>query len=406
MEFSSAIVADFAVIMAIAAVVTFIFHKLRQPLILGYLIAGVIIGPYSPPFSLVSRLDVLGAVADLGVILLLFGVGLEFPLAKLRKIGFRAYFGISFIEIALMFGVSYGVGKILGWSYIDSLFLGAALASSSTVIIAKVLRDFGKLKDVSALIMMGVLIAEDLIVVAMLAVITSILSVGNGSFAFPEFAWTMSKIALFIVVSVIIGILLIPRIIDWVSQPEKARDDQSEHDEVLMLVALGLCFGLAILSNTVGLSVAIGAFLMGIFVASSRSAAKVASLTSHIRDMFAAIFFVSMGAFIDITQFRVFLIPGLIVTAMMVLGKVIGCGLGAKIFGYHNSVALRVGLGMGQIGEFAFIVMRVGQELNVVSPLLFPTVATAVVITAFLTPYMIRLSYKLTPTATMATEGS
>jgi monovalent cation:H+ antiporter-2, CPA2 family len=147
----------------------------------------------------------------------------------------------------------------------------------------------------------------------------------------------------------------------------------------------------------VGLSVAIGAFLMGIFIAGAKSAGRVASLTSSIKDMFAAIFFVSMGAFIDITQFREFLVPALIITVTMVVGKVVGCGIGTKIFGYDMATAIRVGLGMGQIGEFAFIVMRVGQDLNVISPFLFPTVGTAVAVTAFLTPYLIRLSYRLTP---------
>jgi CPA2 family monovalent cation:H+ antiporter-2 len=404
-NFSLSFVADLAVIMAIAAVVTFIFHRLRQPIILGYLIAGIIIGPFTPPFSLISNIEVLGGVADLGVILLLFGVGLEFPLEKLRKIGFRIYIGISLIEIALMFVVSFGIGKILGWAYLDSLFLGAALSSSSTVIIAKVLKDLGKLKDVSTLVMMGVLIAEDVVVVAMLAVITSIAGIGASSSLFPDLVWNISKILLFIIGSLVIGILFVPRIIDRIAKPELGRDDQAEHDEVLLLVALGLCFGLSILSNSVGLSVAIGAFLMGIFVASAKSAGKVAMLTSSIKDMFAAIFFVSMGAFIDITQFRVFLIPGLIVTGMMVLGKVIGCGLGTKIFGYDKSTSLRVGLGMGQIGEFAFIVMRAGQDLNIISPFLFPTVATAVAITAFLTPYMIKLSYKLTPGESLLIEA-
>jgi CPA2 family monovalent cation:H+ antiporter-2 len=286
------------------------------------LIAGVIIGPYTPPFSLVSKLDILEAVADLGVILLLFAIGLEFPLAKLRSVGLRIYIGISVIEIALMFIVSYGIGWMLGWSLTDSLFLGAALASSSTVIIMKALRDLGKLKDVSALVMMGVLIAEDLIVVLMLSVITSV--VGTGSSASSDLAWNIGKMLLFVFGASIIGVLIIPRLIHWVARPESTRDDKAVHDEVLMLVALGLCFGLAMLSNAAGLSVAIGAFLMGVFVASTRTADRVTTIISPIKDMFAAIFFVSMGAFIDVTQFQDFLVPALIVTAMMVTGKIVG----------------------------------------------------------------------------------
>jgi len=394
MDISISIITDFAVIMMAAGIVTFLFHKLKQPLILGYLLAGILIGPYTPPFSLIKEFDVLQAAADLGVILLLFGIGLEFPIAKLRRIGFRVYLGISLIEILFMFLVSFGVGWILHWSFIDSLFLGAALASSSTVLIAKVLSDMGKLKDVSALVMMGILIVEDLIVVTMLALMTSLL--GGDTSGMNTVAWTFGKIVLFIVGAFLIGMLLIPRVIDKVAYPEQ--DDEKTHDEVLILVALGLCFTLSILGNLIGLSLAIGAFLMGVFIASAKSAEKVASLTSSIKMMFAAIFFVSMGALIDIKQFQVFLPAALLVTVTMVIGKIAGVGLGTKIFGFDRSISLRVGLGMGQIGEFAFIVVSAGQALNVVSPVLFPTIAVSVAITAFLTPYLIKLSYKITPT--------
>jgi CPA2 family monovalent cation:H+ antiporter-2 len=393
MPLSSQVIADLAVIMVIAAAVTFIFHRLKQPLILGYLIAGIIIGPYTPPFSLVSRPDVLGATADLGVILLLFAIGLEFPIARLRTIRLKVYAGISAIEIALMFLISYGMGWFLGWSFMDSLFLGAALASSSTVIIAKVLRDMGKLKDISALVMMGVLVAEDLIVVAMLAVITSV--VGASSSSFLDISWTLGKVLLFLIGASLIGVMVIPKVIDWVAHTE--RDSHVEHDEVLLLTALGLCFALSIIGNALGLSMAIGAFLMGVFIASAKASARIATLISSIKDMFAAIFFVSMGAFIDVTQFQTFLIPALLVTAIMIAGKVIGCGLGTRLFGYDTSTSLKVGLGMGQVGEFAFIVAKAGQDLNVTSASLFSTIGVAVAITAFVSPYMIRLSYRIDP---------
>jgi CPA2 family monovalent cation:H+ antiporter-2 len=379
--------------MMAAGIVTFLFHKLKQPLILGYLIAGILIGPYTPPYGLIKEFDVLQAVANLGVILLLFGVGLEFPIAKLRRIGFRVYLGISLIEILFMFLVSFGIGWILHWSLIDSLFLGAALASSSTVIIAKVLEDMGKLKDISALVMMGILIVEDLIVVTMLALIISM--VGSDTSEFNDMTLTLGKIILFIVGAFLIGMLIIPRIIDKVAHPES--DDEKTHIEVLILVALGLCFTLSIIGNLIGLSLAIGAFLMGVFIASAKSAEKVATLTSPIKIMFAAMFFVSMGALIDITQFQVFLPAALLVTATMVVGKIAGVGIGTRIFGFDKSISLRVGLGMGQIGEFAFIVVNAGQALEVVNPVLFPTIAVSVAITAFLTPYLIKFSYRITP---------
>ncbi len=395
MEFSPYIVRDLAIIMAVAAAVTFIFHRLNQPLILGYLIAGILIGPYSPPFSLVSRLDVLGELADLGVVLLLFGIGLHFPIHKLGIIRFRVYIIISVIEITLMFLISFAIGWILGWPLMDCLFLGAALASSSSVIIAKVLEDFGKLEDVSALVMMGVLIVEDIAVVVMLAIITPL--AGESHTVSPKLVWTLGQALLFVLGTLIVGRVVIPGIIDWVARPDSsAPRDKEGHNELLILLALGLCFGWSMLSHHVGLSVAIGAFLMGTLVAGAKSSDRVSSLISPIKDMFAAIFFVSMGAFIDVSQFHVFVVPALIITAAMMIGKILGCGLGTRLLGYDWSTALKVGLGMGQIGEFAFIVMRVGQGLDVISPSLFPTIGVAVAITAFLTPYMIRLSYRLT----------
>jgi CPA2 family monovalent cation:H+ antiporter-2 len=384
MTLSSQIVADFSVIMTIAAVVVFLFYKLKQPLILGYLIAGIIIGPYTPPFSLVTRLDVFAATADLGVIMLLFGIGLEFPLSRFRNIGLKIPLGISAIEIALMFAISFGIGGLLGWSYMDALFLGAALASSSTVIIAKVLGDMGKLKDTPALVMMGVLIAEDLFVVLILALITSV--VGSSPADLPGVALDIGKILLFIAGSLVIGRLVVPRVIDWAAGLKQ--------DEVLILMALGLCFGLSVVANLLGLSMAIGAFLIGVLVANAKSVEKVATLTMPIKNMFAAVFFVSMGALIDITQFRLFLVPALIVTVAMMAGKILGCGVGTKVLGYDLSTSLKVGMGMGQIGEFAFIVVKVGQDMNMISPILFPIIGVAAAITAFLTPYCIRLSYR------------
>jgi monovalent cation:H+ antiporter-2, CPA2 family len=390
-----AIVGDLAIIMAVAAVVTFSCYRLNQPLILGYLIAGMLIGPYGPFFSLVTRLDVLSELADMGMILLLFGIGLHFPLHELGKIRLRVYVIISVIEIALMFLISFVIVWILGWPLMDGLFLGAALASSSSVMITKVLGDLGKLEDLSSMLMIGVLIVEDVIVVIMLAFITPI--VGEADATSLQLAWTVVRALLFVVGTLFAGGMIIPRIIDVVARPNLSEPNNTDgRGELLILLALGLCFGWSILSHHIGLSAAIGAFLMGTIVAGARSAEKVSWLISPIRDMFGAVFFVSMGALIDVGEFRIFLVPALMVTVVMVVGKVLGCGLGTRLVGYEWATALKVGLGMGQIGEFAFIATRVGQDLDVISASLFPTVGVAVAITAFLTPYMIRLGYRLT----------
>ena len=384
MPFSSSMVADLAVIMTVAAVVFFIFHKLKQPTILGYLVAGVLIGPYTPPFALVSDLNVLSTTADLGVILLLFGIGLQFPLTRLRQVGGISA-GVAGIEIAVMLILSYGIGWILHWPAMDSLFLGVALASSSTAIIAKVLSDAGKIKDISATVMLGVLVVEDIVVVGLLSVIASVVSIHSISAA--GITLTTLKMCTVIFITIILGLYVIPRLID--------RLVGMGNNELLLLVVLGLCFGFAVLTNVMGFSTAMGAFLAGITVASARSVEKIVSLVSPLKDMFAAIFFVSVGALIDIGQFQSFLVPALLITVLMILGKLAGCGLGTRLFGYDASTSLRVGLGMCQIGEFAFIVMKMGQDLNVVSPFLYPMVGVAAAITTFLTPYSIRLSYRI-----------
>ena len=384
LSFSSSIVTDFAVIMVISGIAYLLFHSLKQPTILGYLIAGVIIGPFTPPFSLISNPDILGAVADLGVILLLFGIGLHFPLAKLRTVG-KVSVGVAAIEILFMLTLSFGIGWLLKWPILDSLFLGTALASSSTVIIAKVLGDMGKLKSPPTLVMLGILVIEDLIVVGLLAVITS--SADLASLDFAVIGWQVFKILIFVLGSLIIGLLFIPQVINSIVDLER--------NELLLLIVLGLCFGLSMAAEWMGFSMAIGAFLMGVIVASARSAEKVETLISPVKDMFAAMFFVSMGALIDITQFRVFLLPALLITALMIFGKMFGCGFGTKIFGYDTNTALKVGLGMSQIGEFAFIVIKAGQDANLISSFLFPIVGVSAAITTFLTPYLIKLSYRI-----------
>jgi len=391
-DFSTQVIADFAVIMMVAGIVTYIFHKIKQPLILGYLIAGIIIGPYLLPFNIIRQPGVESAFAEVGVLVLLFAIGLEFPLSKLMKIGLKTYAVISLIEIALMFGLSFLVGHFMKWSMMDSLFLSAALASSSTVVIAKVLTDMKKLKDVSATVMMGVLVVEDLAVVLTLSIITSV--VGASSFTAIDLTWTVGKIILFIAGTLIIGLLTIPKIIDRINHPEEG-ECQVEHDEVLVLVALGFALGLSILADYIGLSMAIGAFLMGVLIANSKSAGRIVYLSHRIKELFGALFFVSIGAHIDVTLFQSFLVPAIVVIVVMLIGKVLGCGLGTKLMGYDLSTSLKVGFGMGQIGEFALIVAKVGQDMGVVSPFLFPTIGIAVAFTAFLTPYLIKASYRI-----------
>ncbi len=383
MSFEIQVLSDLAVVMVIASAVAFIFWKLKQPLIIGYLIAGIIIGPYTPPFNFIGQTDFLSVFAEIGVVLLLFTIGLEFPIHKLRSIG-RVVLGVSGIEIALMLSISWFVGAFLGWGFYDRLFLGAALASSSTTIIAKILSDSGKLKEMSSTIMLGILVVEDVVVVIVLAMLENIAV--THTISVESSLWLIVKLAVFIGGTLIVGGFFLPKAID--------RAAKVENQELLYILMLGICFAFAIMATQIGFSAAIGAFIIGVVVARSRSREEINRDIGPFKIVFGAIFFVSMGALMDITQIAVYWIPAVIITVAVVLTKLASCGFGTRMFGYQRRTSLQVGLGMGQIGEFAFIVAKTGQDLGVTSDFLLPIIGVATMITAFLTPYLIKFSFR------------
>jgi monovalent cation:H+ antiporter-2, CPA2 family len=381
MSFELQVITDLAVVSIIASAVAFLFYKLKQPLIIGYLIAGVIIGPYT--FDLIKQTEYLSVFAEIGVVLLLFTIGLEFPINKLRSIG-KVVIGVSAIEITLMVMVSWIVGVLLGWGMYDTLFLGAALASSSTTIIAKVLSDYGKMQEMSSTIMLGILVVEDVVVVIVLAMLQNVAVAGTVSAV--SGLWLVGKLAVFIGGSLLVGGIFIPKAID--------RFAKAENKEFLPILLLGLCFVFAILATQIGFSAAIGAFVIGVIVARSYHREEINKQIGPFKIVFGAIFFVSMGALMDVTQIANYWIPAVIITAAVVATKLLSCGLGTRMFGYTEKTSLRVGLGMAQIGEFAFIVGKAGQDLGVTSDFLLPVLGVATVITAFVTPYLIKFSFR------------
>jgi|YelNatPaOPRAMG01_1025707.scaffolds.fasta_scaffold39756_2 CPA2 family monovalent cation:H+ antiporter-2 len=383
MSFEIQVITDLAVVMVIASVVAFIFYKLKQPLILGYLIAGVIIGPYTPPFNFIKQTEFLSVFAEIGVVLLLFTIGLEFPIRKLRSIG-KVVFGVSAIEITLMIVVSWVLGTLLNWGFYDTLFLGAALASSSTTIIAKVLGDSGKLKEISATIMLGILVVEDVVVVIILAMLqnvaaTSVISISSS-------LWLVAKLVIFIGGTLIIGGFFVPKLLD--------RFSVVQNHELLYILMIGVCFVFAIMATQIGFSAGIGAFLIGVVIARSRLREEINREIGPFKIVFGAIFFVSMGALMDITQIATYWLPAVIITIAVITTKLASCGFGTHLFGYDKKTSIQVGLGMGQIGEFAFIVAKAGQDSGVTSSFLLPIIGVATMITAFITPYLIKFSYK------------
>ena len=396
-------VTDLAIIMILAAIVTLAFFKIRQPLIIGYLFAGMLIGPLSPLWTsilpqngssgtsagigILSDISALNLFADIGVILLLFVIGIEFPFAKIRSIG-KVAVGSGTLGLFATLGVVFMAASALGLNFMDSLFIAAALSISSTAIIIKILQDSGKIKKESSILVLGILIVEDVIAVILIASLESVGLVGTVS---------IETVALVVLVAsglfigtFTIGRRVIPPLIDKVAS--------AQNREILLLSVLGVCFGYALLANVVGLSVAIGAFLAGVLVAESKSSEVSKILSSPIKDMFVAIFFVSVGALMDITQLDSYIFIAIALIAVTIAMKFGGNLLGNMAFRQEKGKALRSAFALSAPrGEFSIVIVKVGVDMGVVSAFLFPLIGLITIITAFISPFLIRLGDKIIP---------
>ncbi|MDH0649678.1 cation:proton antiporter [Pseudomonas sp. GD03858] len=379
---------DLAVIMLVAGVVTILFHRFKQPVVLGYIVAGFIIGPHTPPFGLIHDEDTIKTLAELGVIFLMFCLGLEFSLRKLFKVGATAFIA-AFLEIVLMIWIGFEIGRWFGWNTMDSLFLGAILAISSTTIIVKALNDLKMKNERFAQLIFGVLIVEDILGIGIIALLSGIAV--SGSVSSGEVFSTVGKLSLFMIVALVIGILLVPRLLAYVAK--------FESNEMLLITVLGLCFGFCLLVVKLEYSMVLGAFLIGAIMAESRQLLKIERLIEPVRDLFSAIFFVAIGLMIDPKILVEYAWPIVVITVAVVLGKMLSCGMGAFIAGNDGRTSLRVGMGLSQIGEFSFIIAALGMTLQVTSDFLYPVAVAVSAITTLLTPYLIRaadpLSIKL-----------
>jgi len=399
-------VTDLAIIMILAAIVTLAFFKIRQPLIIGYLFAGMLIGPLSPLWTsilpqngssgtsagigILSDISALNLFADIGVILLLFVIGIEFPFAKIRSIG-KVAVGSGTLGLFATLGVVFMAASALGLNFMDSLFIAAALSISSTAIIIKILQDSGKIKKESSILVLGILIVEDVIAVILIASLESIGLVGAVSIETVVLVTVVAG-GLFIG-TFTVGRRVIPPLIDKVAS--------AQNREILLLSVLGVCFGYALLANVVGLSVAIGAFLAGVLVAESKSSEVSKILSSPIKDMFVAIFFVSVGALMDITQLDSYIFIAIALIAVTVAMKFGGNLLGNMAFRQEKGKALRSAFALSAPrGEFSIVIVKVGVDMGVVSAFLFPLIGLITIITAFISPFLIRLGDKIIPKLT------
>ncbi|MCQ4167580.1 cation:proton antiporter [Tahibacter harae] len=375
---------DLAVIMVVAGCTTLIFHKLRQPVVLGYILAGLLIGPHTPPFALITNEHTIQGFADLGVVLLMFSLGLEFSLGRLREVGIAALVATG-VEVMLMLWAGYELGRWFGWRTMDALFLGAMMAISSTMLVLRAIHEAGQKQERFARLVFGILVIEDIFAIVLIAVLSGIAITGSVE---PGTALaTVGKLSLFIVVALVLGLLLLPRLVDHIAAEGSS--------EMLLVASLGICFGAALLAAAAGFSVALGGFVAGAIVAEARSVKRVEHLVEPVRDMFGALFFVAIGMLIQPDLLFQYFVPVLLVAGVVVVGKTLAVTFGGVIAGNDGRTALRAGLGLAQIGEFSFVIAGVGLASGVISDFLYPIAVAACVLTAFVTPFFLRQSDRI-----------
>lgn len=375
------LIADLGLILAAAGVTTLLFKKIKQPLVLGYILAGVIVGPYIDFMPTVTDHKSITIWAEIGVIFLLFSLGLEFSFKKLVKVGGSSSI-TAIVEVAFMLLIGFAVGKLLGWSTMDSIFLGGILSVSSTTIIIRAFEELGVKHKKFAGLVFGVLIVEDLVAILLL-VLLSTLAVSQ-QFAGSEMLISILKLAFFLVLWFLGGIFLIPT---FLKATKKLMND-----ETMLIVSLALCLVMVLLAVKVGFSPALGAFIMGSILAETTQAEKIEHLTKSVKDLFAAVFFVSVGMLIDPSILLEYALPIFAVTLATILGKLISSTMGALLSGQPLKTSVQAGMSLAQIGEFSFIIATLGVSLKVTSDFLYPIAVAASAITTFTTPYLIKVS--------------
>lgn len=377
---------DLAVIMLVAAIMLGITFKLKQPMVIGFIIAGMLIGPFTPPFSLVSSIETVSLMAEIGIILLLFAVGTEYPVAKLRSIGRKALV-IAMSEALGTFAIGYFVGQQMGMALFDSLFLALSISVTSTVIVMRVLEELGMVRDDAAVLLLGVAVIEDMIIVSMLAVLQSVAATGD--LEILEIAILVGVVLAFIGGVLIVGSRTVPKLVDMMGRTDRY--------DLILITVLGVAFGLSFIANSIGISVATGAFFAGVLVAESKTQAIAKIITTPLRDMFGAIFFISVGALMDIR-----LIPSFIVPALILIGTSFGAKFGtvflsAKMLGLSKQVSTRAGIGLSASGgELALVTAKGGADVGATSAFLLPMIGAMTIITTFLSPYVIKFGWRLT----------
>ncbi len=376
-----ALVKDLALILIVAGAVTLVFKRLKQPLVLGYIVAGFLVSPQFPYTASVADLANVDIWANIGVTFLLFSLGLEFSFKKILKMGLAPVVAASTIIFCMMF-LGIGVGHAFGWSRMDSIFLGGMLAMSSTTIIYKAFDDMGLRQQRFAGVVMSVLILEDVLAIVLMVMLSAIAH-GNDPDG-GEMIGIVLRIGFFLVLWFVVGIFLIPQLL--------RRVRRLMTDETLLVVALGLCFLMTEVSTAVGFSSAFGAFVMGSILAETVEADRIERVVEPVKNLFGAIFFVSVGMLVDIQVLIDYAWPIVVLVLTILVGQAVFGTLGYLLSGQPLKTSMQCGFSMAQIGEFAFIIASLGLSLHVVGDFLYPVVVAVSVITTFLTPYMMRFA--------------
>jgi CPA2 family monovalent cation:H+ antiporter-2 len=381
---------DLAVVMIAAGIVTVLFQRLKQPVVLGYIVAGILIGPHL--LELVSGEDAIKSLAELGMVFLMFSLGLEFNLRKLRRVAATALVAAP-LAILLMVFVGYQVGQLMGWTPVSSLFLGAIISIASTSVIVKVLRETKRDREPFAGLIYGILIVEDLLGVVMIVLLTGIASTGD--LGLQSMAASTGKLLVFLVVVLVGGLLLVPRLLNFVAR--------FESNERLLVAVLGLCFGTALVADKLFDSVALGAFLVGAVMAESAQSRRIESLVEPVRDLFTAVFFVAIGLLVDPALLWQHIVQIAGISLVVMIGQIAGNTFGTMVAGHDFRTAVRVGTGLSQIGEFSFVIATLGLTLgatnpSLYNPSLYPIVVGVALVTTLFTPLWIHNADRLADT--------
>ena len=379
-----ALISDLALMLIIAGVMTIIFKKLGQPLVLGYIIAGLLTGPYLGFFPSVTDTASIHTWSEIGIIILMFSLGLEFNLHKLASVGGTAII-TAITEVVCMLLVGFGVGQLLGWDTMNSIFLGGMLAMSSTTIIIKAFDDLKLKGQKFTELVFGTLVIEDIAGIFMMVILAT-MSVSQG-ISGGELTLSIAKMLFYLALWLILGIYLLPTIL------KKAQSLMN--DETLLIVSLGICLGMVILAHYLGFSSALGAFLAGSLLAGTIHAERVEHLNEPIKNLFGAVFFISVGMMVDPALIWQYAVPIVIITLITIFGKSLFSALGIILSGQSLRTAILCGCSLAQIGEFAFIIATLGMSLGVISEYVYPIIVSVSVITTFTTPYSIGMADKI-----------